>query len=352
MEIKLCEFQKKGHCQSYFNSLLKIKGTELKLKEKELFDRKKNIILRLKERIMLLRFFLEFEDKNKKKIIHILFGDTFFYIPIFRKLFNKNMKIIMTLHNVSQNKLKRYLVKNFSKKINLIIVHSEFLRNELNSLGINNVKVINYPSFYNYLECDKDKIKQKFQISKDKLVISLLGGTREDKGYDIFFKALDYLEDKYQKIILVNVSGFKIDFDNLELKQKIIEKPINNRIKIENIDDQEFLENVFITDIMVMPYLKSFGGNSGPMTEAIVNKIPCITPKELNIGKINLKNNLGEVFECENPRSLAKAIERTIENLDKGVYYNTDFYKELTEEKFLEGYKKIYEEVWSDLENE
>lgn len=350
MKIILCEFEKKGHCKVYFNSLLKIKGTHLKLIETDLFKKDRNVLLKLIDRLNLLKKFLD--DGSEKKIIHILFGDTFFYIPIIRKLFSKEKKIIMTLHNVNKSKIKRFLVKNFSKKVSKVVVHSEFLYQELNEIGVKNCEVVFYPSFFDYSNCNLKEIKQRKKLDNQLIVISLLGGTRKDKGYEILFEAFKYLGKEYKKNIIFNFTGMESYYKNDFIITKCQENNINYICDIREITDEEFLENVFITDIMLMPYLKSFGGNSGPMTEAIVNKIPCITPKELNIGKINLKNNLGEVFECENPKSLAKAIERTIENLGKGIYYNTDFYKELTEEKFLEEYRKIYEKVWSDLENE
>ena len=91
-----------------------------------------------------------------------------------------------------------------------------------------------------------------------------------------------------------------------------------------------------------MPYRKIFGGNSGPMTEAIVNKIPCITPKGLNIGDLTEEHNLGLTFECENPKELAKTIENMILNKEKKDFFSSNYHKELTVEKFLRNYKEIY----------
>lgn len=349
MKINLCEFQTKGHCRVYFTSLLRINGTKLKLIETDLFETKKNIFFRLIDRIKLLKKFLK-TNSNEKEIYHILFGDTFFYIPIFFKLYKKNKKIIMTLHNVSKNKLKRSLVKSFSKKINKIIVHSEFLKEELNNIGIKNVKIVNYPSFFSYQDFNKEKIKKEINIQNNKLIISLLGGTRKDKGYEILFESLKYLKKEYKDNILFNFAGLEQNYSNLQIEKYCKENKINYKSDIRELSDNEFSEHVFVTDIMIMPYLKTFGGNSGPMTEAIVNKIPCIAPKELNIGKIVSKNNLGETFECENPKDLARAIEKMINNISS--YYTTDFYKTLTEENFLKSYEKIYQEIWREMENE
>lgn len=346
MKIKLCDNKIEGHHKGYFNSLLNIEGTYLKLSScKSSVSLKKSPIKYILEVNELVKDYIgDFE----KEIIHFLVIDNLYFST--KSL--KNIKAIGTLHQIPNDKIRKIFLKNFVKKLEYVIVHSEFLKDELEKIGIKNIKVINYPSFYEYKNLDKIKIKEKLNIKKEKKILSCLGGTRQDKGYEILFEAFKYLGEKYKKNIIFNFAGKANYYNHNFIIEKCKENNIDYRCDIREITDAEFLENVFITDIMLMPYLKSFGGNSGPMTEAIVNKIPCITPKDLNIGKINLKNNLGEVFECENSKSLAKAIERTIENLDKGIYYNTDFYKELTEKKFLEEYRKIYEKVWSDLENE
>lgn len=344
MKIRICDNKIEGHHKVYFDSLLKMEETYLKLSKYNLnIGFKKNLI---KYMFQLRKLMEDYTKNSKNEIIHFLVVDNLY-------LGNINLNNIIgvgTLHQIPKNSIKRIFLKKFIKKLKYVIVHSEFLKEELESMKVKNVKVINYPSFYNYKSLNKIKLKSKFNIKQNKIVLSCLGGTRKDKGLNILLESTKYLKLEIREKVLINIAG-KAEYYREEFIKRyndLIELKINLKV----LSEDEFKENIIITDIMIMPYLKTFGGNSGPMTEAIVNKIPCITPKELNIGKINLKNNLGEVFECENPKSLAKAIERTIENLDKGIYYNTDFYKELTEEKFLAKYKKIYEEVWSDLKNE
>lgn len=344
MKIRLCDDRKDGHHQVYFNSLLKIKGTYLYLsKEQMVYSLKKNFFKYFQTLNCVISDFVKKNNSNNE-IIHLLTMDFLYMYP-----FLKKNNIIGTLHHIPKNFIKKIFLRNFSKRLKYIVVHSTFLKEEMKKIGIKNVKVINYPSFYNYENLDKEQIKLKLDIMQDKLVLSCLGGTRKDKGLNIFLESMRYLSLKTRKKIIINIAGnaeyYKKEF--IEKYKKLVDLRLDLRILSEN----EFKENVIITDVMIIPYLKYFTGNSGPMTEAIVNKIPCITPRELNIGKINTKNNLGEVFECENPKSLAKAIEKIIENLDKGIYYTTSFYKELTEEKFLEEYRKIYKEVWSEIEN-
>lgn len=343
MRIRLCDNKVEGHHKIYFTSLLKLKGAYLHFSKLQTsYSLKKNPI---QYWIKMEKIVKEYLKNVDKEIIHVLAIDGIYIKSKYKKKY-----IIGTLHQLPNNKVRRYLLKKFSKNIKYLVVHSKFLGEELKKIGIENIKIVNYPSFYSYKNLNKKILREKYGIKLNKIVLSCLGGTRKDKGLNIVLESLKYLKPEIKEKIIFNIAGkeefYKIDY--IESYKNKAELKINLKV----LSDEEFKENVFISDIMIIPYLKSFAGNSGPMTEAIVNKIPCITPKELNIGKITIENNLGEVFECENSKNLAEAIERTINNLDKGIYYNTDFYKELTEKKFLESYKKIYEEVWSELENE
>lgn len=341
MKVVLCDNKEEGHHKIYYNSLLQLSYTKLKKSDISLNSSlKKNFIKYFLERKNIMKEYTT--DKNG--IVHILTLDFIYMYPLLRKYPN----IIGTLHHVPNSKLRRIFLKHFSKKIRKIIVHSSFLKEELLLEGINNVDVVNYPSFYNYERLNKEKIKSEYNFDKNKIIISLLGGTREDKGLNILLESMKYLSSVIKEKLIINVAG-KEEFFKKEYIQSY-EKEVQIVSNLKCLSDEEFIKNVFITDIMIMPYLKSFGGNSGPMTEAIVNKIPCIAPKELNIGKIVSKNNLGEIFECENPKDLARAIEKVINNISS--YYTTNFYKTLTKENFLKSYEKIYQEIWREMEDE
>ncbi|MGF6906984.1 glycosyltransferase [Fusobacterium sp. PH5-44] len=340
--IDICENKISGHHSLYFNSLLKLKYTNLKFIDIELCENKKNLFLYLYTRKKLLNEYL----KSKKKIIHILTCDYIYILPLINKLYSEDKKIMCTIHHIPKGKIKKLLLKNFAKKINLLIVHSKYLKAQLNDIGIANVIVVDYPSFYDYnLLEKKENIREKYKIPEGKKVISILGGTRKDKGIDILLKSFNYMSTEEKENIILNIAGEEDFFSEKFIMKEI--SGINVKLELKKLTDDEFCENVLITDIMIMPYRKTFGGNSGPMTEAIINKIPCIAPKELNIGNIVFENNLGEVFECENPKDLSLKIIKTLKNINN--YYSTDFYKFLSEEKFLESYSYIYDKLISDL---
>ncbi|MGL4861559.1 MAG: glycosyltransferase [Cetobacterium sp.] len=340
MKIKLCEIQETGHRKIYLETLLKIKKTEKKIIKINICSNIKKIINYLKDRIRLYDSF--FQNIEKKDSIHFLNLDMFITVPFLKK---QQVNIIGTLHFIPSNKIKLFLLKNFSRKINLIIVHSDILKEKLMKIGIKNVEVVNYPSFYDYsFIVSKEHLIKKFKL-ENKIILTALGGTRDDKGLDILLKSFEYLDDKLKEKIVLNIAGKEETFKKDFIAQKSKENKINIRGKYGFLTDEEFMENVLLTDIMVLPYRKKFGGNSGPMTEAIVNKIPCIAPKGLNIGDLTEKYNLGLTFECENPKSLAETIEKMILNKEKKEFFTSNYHKKLTVENFLRSYEEIYSKL-------
>lgn len=342
MRIILCDNRMEGHHKPYFSTLLKLNYTKLKYVELDLAPSlKKNFFKYFLSRRKLIKEFLKNNEENDNAIVHFLTLD-FIYSYIF---FKKSINTIGTLHHVPKSLLKKIFLKIFSKKIRLIIVHSEFLKENLKRMGIENVRVVNYPSFYDYSKIgNKNELRIKNKIDSEKIVLSCLGGTRKDKGLNILLESLKYININLKKNLLINIVGKEEEFKKEYIEKEL--KDIPNRIILEKVSDDEFMENILITDLMIMPYLKSFGGVSGPMTEAIVNKIPCIAPKELEIGKIIIEKNIGEVFNCENPIDLARVIEETIKKINS--YYNTNYHTKLTKENFLKKYDEIYKNIYEN----
>lgn len=154
MKVVLCDNKEEGHHKIYYNSLLQLSYTKLKKSDISLNSSlKKNFIKYFLERKNIMKEYTT--DKNG--IVHILTLDFIYMYPLLRKYPN----IIGTLHHVPNSKLRRIFLKHFSKKIRKIIVHSSFLKEELLLEGINNVDVVNYPSFYNYERLNKEKIKSE-----------------------------------------------------------------------------------------------------------------------------------------------------------------------------------------------
>lgn len=333
--ILLIETSDDGHHKVYSNTLKEnLDNISFKIKP---IKNKSNKFLDFINRYIYLRSLLKYDYT----VIHHLYGDILYIFPLFKK--KKNF--IITLHHIPENKIKMKLLKLFSKKISKIVVHSEYSKIQLIKNGIKNVEHIEYPSFYNYDNIQKKSINNK-------KVLSLLGGTRKDKGLDIFLESLSFLEDRIKEKIFINIKGKEGFFKFEDIKKILKAVNVEHEIDLRFISDEEFQTNIEISDAIILPYRKIFTGNSGPMTEGVVREKCIIAPDYGNLGYLTKKYNLGYTFKSEDPKSLADSIEKFI---DKGWFPNQESKKykdKLNVKYFIESHKKLYTKLFKELEEE
>lgn len=273
------------------------------------------------------------------KIVHLLTADKFYFIPFIRNIEDENTKFIATLHRVPSNGLLIKLLKNFAKKISVIVVLSDSLKIALNNIGINNVVTILHPSFYDYSKLNKEICLKKAHIDNtEKLIISALGGTRYDKGLDILIEALNRLSEKSKKKIILNIAGREQDFTEEYIK-KNLSTEIERRICLRTLTNEEFSENIILSDWIALPYRNSFHGVSGPMVEALSQGIPIIVPKNSSLEYFAAKFDGCLCFESENVDSLSNVIELIASGIRVEIKNNEN----LALDKFINSHAQLYE---------
>lgn len=330
---------KDGHFHLYLNSLKKIDQTiHLSM---DINIECSNPIMKLFKIYKALK--VQLLAVPKGNVVHILYSDIYYKIPfLISGILRRNLTIV-TMHSCPNGVIKHFLIKNFCKRVNAVIVHSDFIKAKMESFGLKNVYLVHYPSFYDYKTIgNKEQIRSIFKIPNDKIVISALGGTREDKGADILLRAFKYIPKDIRNKIIINIAGKPIDFDERFLSALARKFDINVRFDLRILSDKEFMENVVVSDYMVFPYRKHMTANSGPMTEAMVNRIPCIVPAATNLSDIADKYDVGISFEQENEKSLADTI---IEIVDKPLNLKYKIADELLVDKFIDSHRYIYNEV-------
>lgn len=333
MKIYLVDNANDGHHKVYQDTLNKINNTQILNKIINFTDLKENFIKAYKERSTFLKYVNS--KTNKGDIIHLLYIDSLYKCPLIDKKLNRDKKYIGTLHWVPKDAFRQNLLKRFSKKIELIIVHSEFLEEELNKIGIKNVKTIEYPSFINI---NNKNIKKDKEL-KDKIVISCLGGTRKDKGLDILSEAFKFIDSKCKEKIVFNICGIEQDIKYDDIMMSAKENNINVICKNKFLTEEEYEEEIYKTDVILLPYRKIFTGNSGPMTDGIYADKFILGPNNGNLGYLIKKYNLGSTFIQENCNDLAREIEK----ISQVEVKKTHKYKyELSIDKFNEKYTDIY----------
>lgn len=185
-------------------------------------------------------------------------------------------------------------------------------------------------------------MREKFNIPNNLSVFTLLGGTRFDKGLDLFLSSFNHIPTEMKKKILVNIVGKEETFDRNYIDKLATMYDINIKSHYGYVSDEDFISNIIVSDYIVLPYKKIFTGNSGPMTEAVRNGIPVIGPNYGNIGHLIEKYKLGYTFQVEDAISLAEVIVKALN--DKKII-NNDYKNALTVDAFLESHKNLYDNL-------
>lgn len=314
-------------------------------KERKMLIKNQPIKGLLERRKIHKRVFREIREKQKgNSVVHFLTGDKFYFLPIIKSLNKNNLKVLVNIHRFPKNAMLQKLLKNYSKKIDSFVVFSDYTADEFRSIGINNVKVLAYPTFYDYsIIPSKKVIKEKYNIDEKYTVISALGGTRYEKGLDILLESFKYISPEIKARILVNIAGREQDIKKDQILELAKKYDINLRLELRNLSDEEFCENVVVSDIMAMPYRKTFNSSaSGPMTEAMSQGVPCLYPRYGSLEKYGEKYKVGSMFEIEDPQSIAKEIEKMI----SGEFeFDESIAKNLSVDAFIESHKKLYRNI-------
>ena len=327
-----------GHFNIYRKALLQIPDTEVVEADLKLLPQDSNKIKLLLSRICDWR--KQISKTKPNEIVHVLFGDLYYTIPFLFRLGKRGQKFVLTMHSVPEGKIKRLLLKNYCKKASVVVAQSIFNKKELESLGLTNVITVDNPSLYDYSGIQsKNILRKNFDISGGVIVISALGGIVQYKGLDILLEAFKYMKVENKKRLLLNIAGRPGYLNEDDIKRKCNEYDIKARLTIRGLSDKEFMENIVISDYVAIPYRKSFTANSGPMTEAIACKVPCIVSDYGNISKIAKTYNVGVCFRSEDAKSLAETIEREIENPSSFCF---DYSEKVNKENFIKAYEKIY----------
>lgn len=305
---------KDGHFYVYKKTLLEIQGTyecPMRIDFKTL--NKHNAIQQLW--IITTSFWKLIKQVPKGEAVHILYADIYYKIPFIANKLMKERRTILTVHSFPNGKIKRFLMKQFYKNAEILIVHSEYIKSQFESIGLRNVVLVHYPSFYDYsLVPPVEKLRIKYNIRQGDIILGALGGLRRDKGIDILIESMKYISASIRKRIVLNIAGAPFDYSIDEIKCMCEEVNVRSNLILRFLSDEEFMECVVLSDIMVFPYRYSMTANSGPMTEAMVNRKPCIIPANTNLSAINEMYNVGVTFKQEDAESLGKTIENYIEH--------------------------------------
>ncbi len=279
--------------------------------------------------------------KVKPDIVHFLFGDELYPFFGFGLSYLRKIKSIVTFHRVNESKLGLFSIKQICKRIDCGIVLTDYLFNKLKMRGINNLKLIPYPSCLQYTKVSKDEARKRLNIVTDNKLFLMIGATSYYKGLDLFLESSSSFEHECDALIAGKFTDFDFSFVNG------FSEKFNGKLFCLNrvLTDEEFFLCICAADYLVLPYRKTFNGISGPMIEAIQLEIPIIGPDCNSIGFEIKEYGIGLVFKAEDINSLSFVINSTFTtsyNFSQALQLRKS---ELDPNVLLAKYTELYKEI-------
>jgi glycosyltransferase involved in cell wall biosynthesis len=255
-------------------------------------------------------------------LVHLLFLDRFIFAlaaqyPRFQKT-----PIIGTLHwlyfsrsfpQSISNRLVRPTERRALRGLNIrdlrIQVHSEAAAQVLRrEICFPAVDVVPYPAEPLSPSLQSRELRRQIGIPRESVVLLAFGATRRDKGADLAVSALRYLPDDVHLV----VAGRPLDFSAEYLLNLARRDRTSHRLHLAPrfIEDHEVINWYSIADLLVLPYRRTFSGQSGPLTQAAALGLPVVCADLTVMTETVVKYRLGYVFPTEDIEKLAEAVLR------------------------------------------
>jgi len=298
--------------------------------------------------------------KNKPNILHGHWAFPSGYIAyLISKIFRK--KFVVTIHGSDIPLLKKHtqIKKNVISGLNKssqIIANSEYAKNELVKMGINEDKIIIIRVPPDFVEHENDpkvleKFRENFTDSSSKIIL-FIGRLVEVKGAEYLIKAL--LELKNVKVHLI-IAGD----GTLKSKLQTLANSLNIQEKVTffgTADKKELGLLHEVSDVLVCPSIVyESGATEGlPMVipEAMESGLPVIASSVGGIVDV-VKNEIsGLLVNQKDPKSIAKAIEKILldSDLEKKIIENSKItLKEFLPENIAQKYIDLFKVLDSSL---
>lgn len=273
-------------------------------------------------------------------VVHFLFDDVFYRFLGYGLHRFKKFNSVITVHSVRTGAIAKIVINIISRICKKMVVHSDYMKNELIKMGIKNVSHIEYPVF-NSNYCEKKVACDYFGLDPDIKTLGCIGGTRYDKGLDILLEVLNSVEAPFQLLIAGREEDFKEDF----IREKIAAYKDKVHLALKFLSDEELMYAMNAIDVVVLPYRKWFNGASGPLGEGVALGKCVIGPAHGNLGDTIAKNHLGYTFETEDSDALAFAIENCIKNNFLQDDICKKYQNSLNVSHFVINYNSLYKEI-------
>ena len=152
----------------------------------------------------------------------------------------------------------------------------------------------------------RDKFRASLGISDGEMLLFCFGGTRHDKGADLAIECLARLPAKFHLL----VAGQAVQHHSTDLFSMAMSANVEDRVHLilRYIEDDEVAVMFQSCDIVLLPYRRTFSGQSGPLAQGASTGRPIVSADLPVLGSVVRQFGLGETFNAEDVASMELAI--------------------------------------------
>jgi glycosyltransferase involved in cell wall biosynthesis len=261
--------------------------------------------------------------KINPDVIHIQFTTElypkFFFLIFLLLLKTLKIPLIITQHEVNIEKRffqirTLFYEKPLYKLVDVIIIHSEFARNQLRLKGVAGNHIMTLPHGVHFSpSVDKFHSRDMIEIDHKAKVVLFLGFILPHKGIEYVITALPNIIQRFPKTLFI-VAGETKDVDYLRTLKKLVEeRALHKNVKFTGYVPEDQL-NTYLSsaDVVVLPY--SSITQSGILPLAVGAGIPVVASAVGGLKEVLKKHFVGLLVPPTDGKKLAQAIVKLLSN--------------------------------------
>lgn len=218
-------------------------------------------------------------------------------------------KIIWVFHNrfphqanINDKRIKSN-IKWLADRATYIMIHSISSEKYIPNYNVNRLKKVYIPHVMyqkHFSELQVEELRRRYGIQEENFVFTMFGAIKKYKKYEEAINAFIRLDISGAKLIL---AGNCMDKEYVKYLKTLCDGNDNIVIDMRYIPDKTLGAILFISDVIVIPYVNNTSMNSGVMIQAFSNERTVIIPdicmaRDLAIQGFfyGYKNNLDKVM--------------------------------------------------------
>ena len=259
---------------------------------------------------------------------------------IFKKLFRKDCKAVITLHGsdvtkLYANKIFRIFLRRIANHADAITCVSEFLKQKIENDLKRNI-IVTYPGLPEIkIKSKSYNIRKKLGVKKNEILVSYFAVLEEHKGIDVFLNFAEKFSNYRNVKFLIAGEGSK------RKKVEKLAKKLKNLIYIGVLSRKEVLNYMNVSDVIVVPSKREALGLIA--LEACYLKKPIIA---MDVG--GLREVLSRFALAKNEKELETLLLKVITSKDfrkKLISENRKLLKKFSWKKTVMIFEKIYSTI-------